>query len=521
MTPRCLRTAGFVLLPVVLAMSLIAAIAFLLNRDNGINAEMVADQMDTDRARYAAEAGLQAVNATIQGRNCTGSYPSSVSPKTNGNLGGASYSAYASPASGNTTSLVSTGTYNGTSVTLSRSNVVAYQSASNTYTMQPNSAGGIDSWIATSSSGNNGADTELRLRSNNYPLLMMDLTAFPAGSLPLTASIALLPSQSAAGTNAVSMYRLTNSWVEGNGTTGVNWATRDGSLAWSTPGGDYHPVAAASVPDTALLVWSSFDVTDLATAWLLGRYPNQGVILASGPLAGNMKYFSSDSAFSAWRPKMTVNYLVPCGATGPSGWSVNALTLAPTADSYVDNGAAQQAYNYGRTNTLQTYTGSRTTQAMVSFDVSAIAAGTTILSAKLRFHVSGVTSPSSSTKTIAAYALTQSWLEGTRNGTAPADGVTWLTRNGTVGWTTAGGTRSATAIDIATEENSGVSPLSSGFSSGWVTWDLTPLVQQWVDGISVNNGVILVPSTVANQDKMQYDSSEAAAGVTPQLVIIY
>jgi len=54
-----------------------------------------------------------------------------------------------------------------------------------------------------------------------------------------------------------------------------------------------------------------------------------------------------------------------------------------------------------------------------------------------------------------------------------------------------------------------------------VTWDLTPLVQQWIDGISVNNGVILVPSTVANQDKMQYDSSEAAAGVAPQLVIIY
>ena len=79
------KVAGFTLLPVILTMSLIAAIAFLLNRDNGMNAEMAANQNDLAKARYAAEAGLQAVNYKVQSVGCGGIlsyYPSSgVSPE--------------------------------------------------------------------------------------------------------------------------------------------------------------------------------------------------------------------------------------------------------------------------------------------------------------------------------------------------------------------------------------------------------------------------------------------------------
>src|SRR6266700_947637 len=64
---------------------------------NNVNARMIANRSDLDRARYAAEAGLQAVNFVIQGMGCTGTnYPTS-SPVTN--FFGATYSAYASRAS--------------------------------------------------------------------------------------------------------------------------------------------------------------------------------------------------------------------------------------------------------------------------------------------------------------------------------------------------------------------------------------------------------------------------------------
>lgn len=318
------KSAGFTLLPVILTMSLIAAIAFLLNRDNGVNAEMVASQSDSDRARYAAEAGLQAVNASIQGNNCTGSYPSIINPKSNSNFGGASYSSYAVVPSGNSTSLVSTGSYNGTSVTLTRSNVLAYQTTPNTYTLQPAAGAGQDTFIRTGAPTSNfGNIVDLEIKPPNgidYSLLKFDLAAFPAGSLPLSALLYLYPSNiSGSGTNSVYLYRLVNSWTEGDGSSGsgATWNTRDGTLSWSTAGGDRHPVSVA-VSNATQGVWSSFDVTDLTTSWLLGRYANNGMLLDLPLLSNNMKFSSSDHSNAANRPKITFNYLLPCGTTGPT-----------------------------------------------------------------------------------------------------------------------------------------------------------------------------------------------------------
>ena len=69
------------------------------------------------------------------------------------------------------------------------------------------------------------------------------------------------------------------------------------------------------------------------------------------------------------------------------------------------------------------------------------------------------------------------------------------------------------------KEPTGIAPPPAGFATGWLTWDLTALAQEWVDGITVNNGVILV-STVA--DSMTIPSAEnGTAGNRPQLVVSY
>ena len=54
----------------------------------------------------------------------------------------------------------------------------------------------------------------------------------------------------------------------------------------------------------------------------------------------------------------------------------------------------------------------------------------------------------------------------------------------------------------------------------WVEWDLTPLVQEWVDGVSANDGVLLVPdpgSAWANLRSADFSDS----AFHPQLVIEY
>lgn len=520
---RLARMAGFTLLPVMLAMSLIAGIAFLLNRDNGMNAEMVSGQMDTDRARYAAEAGLQAVNASIQGNNCTGFYPSALTPLTNSNLGGASYSAFAIVPWGNTTSLYSTGSYNGTLVTLTRNNVMAYQATPNTYTLQPNAAAGIDTYIEVNRAFNAGGDTVLWGAPNyDYPMVKFDLSMFPAGSVPLSATLSLFQLSGSGGTGSKSLHRMRSAWVEGTSVTGsgVNWTTSNGSTAW-VAGGDYHPTAVASIPYVGTSnYWDAFDVSDMTSAWMSGRYPNNGLIMLMSAGGGNIKYASSDSATAANRPKMTVTYLVPCGMTGPSGAPPTSTTVAlnPIADAYIDNQSA--IANFGAASSLKFKQVSATDQmrALLKFDASAIPAGTVIQSATLRLDVTSVLSASNNPKAISAYALTQAWTEGSKTGSGTADGVTWTKRIPPTSWANFGGTYRTPSVAMAVEESSGLSPPPGSFRTGWLSWDLKTLTQEWVDGVTVNNGVLLI-STVT--DEQSVDSKEKGGSTIPQLVITY
>ena len=427
------KSKGFTLLPVVLAMSLIAAIAFLLNRDNGINISMVAKQMDTDRARYAAEAGLQAANAKVQSVNCSG-YPVSASPIANNNFSGASYSAYATSASGNTTGLVSTGTYNGASVTLTRNNIYVYQASPNTYTLQPNAAAGIDTYITKPSTQNRGTNNTLNADTgNNFPLIKFDLSMFPAGSLPISATLSLYGS-GGLGIGTINVFRLTNDWQEDT----VNWPTRIGTNTWNVPGGDYFSEKVTSA-GAVTGAWVNLDITDLATSWLTNRHPNYGVIMNMASGIGSINFTSSDNSDAARWPKLTFNYLVPCGTTGPEDPPpITTVTLNPIADSFNDSGAPLA--NNGATTSLKTYyTPARENRILMQFNTSSIPSGASIQSAVLRTYVSAVGSATTNTKAIWANAINESWAEGTGNNTnktcpTATVGASWNYRTGCTNW---------------------------------------------------------------------------------------
>lgn len=435
---RIFKMAGFTLLPVMLAMSLIAAIAFLLNRDNGMNTGMISRQMDIDRARYAAEAGLQAANARVQSVSCASGFPVVSSPVTNSGFGGASYSAYATSASGNTTSLVSTGTYNGTSVTLTRSNIFVYQSTPKTYTLQPNAAAGMDTYITTNSATNNGASSSLSLTATNFPLIKFDLSIFPAGSRPVSSTLSLYAN---GGFLAFThLYRMTGDWQEGTGASGsgANWITSDGTTPWVTAGGDYHPTIITTFNGSPGY-WLDFDTTDLASSWLSGSYPNYGVRFTPSTAFGSLTFTSSDNSDSTHRPKMTFNYLLPCGATGPSDPTGGTVTLSPIADSFNDKGAVQA--NNGKATLLEVdYLPTDEHRILIKFDTSSVPAGSSVQSAKLRMYVSSVAGATSNTKSIWANALNESWVEGTGINTnkncptTPTVGASWNYSTNCTNW---------------------------------------------------------------------------------------
>lgn len=440
--PNSQQCKGFTLLPVMLAMSLIAAVAFLLNRDNGMNVSMVARQMDTDRARYAAEAGLQAVNANVQSLNCSG-YPISTSPITNSNFGGASYSAYATSASGNTTGLVSVGTYNGSSVTLTRNNVFVYQTTANTYTLQPDGTSGIDTYIDSANSTKNfGASNTLSVKKNQQNMLLkFDLSAFPAGSRPLSATLDI--QGSGIWLAGFDIYRMTKDWVEGTGASspvdGATWNTSNGSTAWSA-GGEYSVKLNANSMIGTGGGGISQDITDLTAAWLSGQYPNYGVSINSNGEVGTVKFVSSDDSTASNRPKITFNYLVPCEATGPQDPPpMTTVTLNAIADSFNDSGAASA--NHGAATTIKVYyTPTRENRILMQFDTSSIPAGVSILSANLKTYVSAVASATASTKPIWANAVNEAWNEGAGNNTnkncpTVTTGTSWSYKTGCSIWT--------------------------------------------------------------------------------------
>jgi Tfp pilus assembly protein PilX len=334
------RTKGFTLLPVVLAMTLIASIAFLLNRSNAVNANMVASRADVERARYAAEAGLQAVNYVIQQEGCIGIYPTAGEPLVDSAFGGSAYSAYASAPVGSPLTLTSTGTHNGASVTLSRSNAYVYQAGVKTYTLQPN-ASGIDTRLHVGHEKENYGDSdELKIKADEWEsLLRFDVGFFPQGSRVVpwfdssTGSLqagALLQiyKKSNHGTPSKPEYIdalviTRGGWLEGNGAdwSGATWTHYDGVRTWPQPGVGYD-----TRPDSTNLArntegWQSIILTDAVRAWMGTVYTNNGIWLRSSPSGdpvGDYKYHSSEhTSDPTHRPRLRLYYLLPCWTAAP------------------------------------------------------------------------------------------------------------------------------------------------------------------------------------------------------------
>jgi hypothetical protein len=523
---------GFTLLPVVLAMSIIAAIAFLLNRDNGLNARMITQQGDLERARYAAEAGLQAANFAVQAAGCGGMFPTSGAPVTNASFSGAAFSAHSTALTGSPVTLVSTGTYNGASVTLTRANVHVYKPRKSV-ALQPGASSGQDTHVNMEFPDRNyGGEQELRLFTGKYqPLLRFDASGIPAGSRVVpwfdTVSGTLKPGailsiyQTQGGSSSpssVNVHLVTRAWVEGTQTgstpaNGATWLAYDGVNGWPAPGVGYAAAPVASMPHSTSQGWKDWDITDAVAGWLSGVYSNHGLWLVdAGGSIGDTKYLSSEAGDATRRPKLTLHYLEPCG-------TADTAYIDLAADASLKGDA--QTGNFGGALLAEVKYSSPDRRMVLRFDVSSVPPGSVVQSATLRFYCRNIVSPTNNAKTIRAYYVMESWVEGTLAGSGTADGTTWIKRDTAANWQNSGGYYWTSDI-LATgrDEATGQLPLPGAFRQGWVAFDLTAMVQAWVDGTYANYGILLRSSSSAS-DLIQFDSRESTAGTPPQLVVVY
>ncbi len=155
------------------------------------------------------------------------------------------------------------------------------------------------------------------------------------------------------------------------------------------------------------------------------------------------------------------------------------VTIDPTfivgdvQDCYLNAGSPTTTFCVGASLNAG-YDGSNASRSLLQFNLSAIPSTNTVVSAKLLLYLG---SASTSTQTsLSVYQLTHTWTTA----------ATWNTYDGTNNWTAPGGdfsgSAAATTNGIAT---TGV----------WYSWSPTALVQGWVNGSIVNDGLVVKEPT--------------------------
>ena len=298
--------SGFVLVPVVLGITLIALIAFLLTREASLDLRVASGALQADRGLYVAEAGFAHQRWLVDGSNCTGYTNLSSEP-----FGSHSYSTTVAPTSGSPVAINATAALaDGTVGTYSRSDIAVYYDPDSAV-LQP---AGRDAWINSGNpTQNRGGDQVLEVDGDTKrALLWFDLaSAIPVGARVTDAQLGL--HLQGLGPNVdVNVYRVTRAWTEG----GVTWNTTDGSTAWTTPGGDYEGAASATTTLTGGGDYT-WDVTALVDGWARGSILNEGFLLR-GEAASAAVFSSSDHGTASEHPSLAVTYTAECGTGCPS-----------------------------------------------------------------------------------------------------------------------------------------------------------------------------------------------------------
>jgi YD repeat-containing protein len=145
-----------------------------------------------------------------------------------------------------------------------------------------------------------------------------DLSGVPAGAQVVDARLQLWNTYLYPGTvtdGKADVHRLTRAFDE----TTATWNKASSSTAWTTPGGDYDPVAESFFGGfTNDPEWESWTVTNTVKSWLATPASNHGLLLRMRDEAvatQRAMLLSSEAAEPMLRPTLQVTYLEPTPAS--------------------------------------------------------------------------------------------------------------------------------------------------------------------------------------------------------------
>lgn len=142
---------------------------------------------------------------------------------------------------------------------------------------------------------------------------------------------------------------------------------------------------------------------------------------------------------------------------------------------------------------------------LIRFDVSVLPPGSAVPSGVLSLYVYGQSNPQPIQ--IDVYQVLRSWS---------ANVATWNNAEGNVAWSVAG--CNGAEIDRSASPASSV---TISVDAGWQQFDLTAIVQGWVDDRASNHGVVLRSTHDAGGVQYNFYSSEGPASLQPKLLLTY
>ena len=181
-----------------------------------------------------------------------------------------------------------------------------------------------------------------------------------------------------------------------------------------------------------------------------------------------------------------------------AGATSNSTTLYAVADGYAWSGGTE--VSSGADSTVEKLrTGFRTAagnyRTLIKFDLSSIPAGAIITNANLKLYYYAYSSGSEGDPLdISVYRTTADWYEG---------GLSWSKAENYHSY----------SYDTVT--------IIAGTSAGYKTWDITSLVQSWVDGTYNNYGVLLRAPTQSGSSNFRCFRSREYGSNPPKLEVTY
>ena len=485
---RFKQQIGYILLPVVLLISLVATLAFMLNHESAQDTGIVGSLAELKQSEYVAQAGLQHSLQQIVTAGC--------------------------------------GPY--TDFTDKPFGIHKYST-----TITPNNAGGTLTTIPVSVSDDAWINSKSDMSDQNYgnvaqlntyfkfspsetqrTLYRFDIenSGISTGALVASAAARIFILDSNAGAS-VNIHRIIADWTEAS----VNWDNINTSHDFSS---------VASIPTGSPAgQYVDVNITPLVQGWINGSIANQGIMLKTTFIDDLAQYTSKEYGNTSQRPELIIKVSdgslsnrADVTATGTLANGVSRTIISNSVELYQNPPATLQLQpdavegkdaeiwdqqpniNYGdKPETWVSSASNDKTRTLLGFTMDSIPYGVKILEATLSLHRQ---SGSGADQPVSAHRITNPWSE---------DSVTWNSRETGTNWDTVG----------ADFDNMAVATTPVGPVNERYEWNIKQLVQGWVDGSYPNYGVALTAAISGMPGERFNTSNHADPSRRPSLSITY